>query len=209
MLEKKPENDIEDKLITRNLILIIIVTLILIPIAVFTFVLRKSDTATPSQKASGEASEAITPNSGELGADSKKASKTPKKGKLDDNENYIIKNSYCDSDLTPVNSKYGKYIYYSAIKDNCALVIDENLDYYNEFQVSSYSKAISMKNAWLEQYKNVWEKTTSPINFTYGKYTILNENGNLLGWTLTLSYNSGMEGYQYALDKTDKWIKLD
>lgn len=123
---------------------------------------------------------------------------------IDEKENVgsQIVNSYCDTDLIPEEKDYEEFIYYSAIDNGCALIEKENSKVVGDYTTKAYNKALSLKSDWSNKYQKESDNNTS---FTYGKYTVRNRNGNILGWAVTLTYNTGLKFETYALDKNNDW----
>lgn len=113
-----------------------------------------------------------------------------------------INNSNCDRDLNPINSIYNKYIYYNTIKNGCAMITEDNSKYIAEYTAKAYNKAVSLKSKWEDTY--IESKSDETGTFAYGKYTIKNKNGNILGFAITLTYNTSV----YALDSNDNWVLI-
>jgi hypothetical protein len=113
-----------------------------------------------------------------------------------------IKNSYCDTNLTPVDGDFKNYIYYSAVHEGCALIEKENSKIVGEYTTKAYNKALNLKGKWADKYATENNNNTS---YTYGKFTIKNSNGNTIGWAVTLTYNTGLKFETFALDSNDEW----
>ena len=113
-----------------------------------------------------------------------------------------IKNSYCDTNLTPIDGDFKNYIYYSAVHEGCALIEKENSKIVGEYTTKAYNKALNLKSKWANKYATENNNNTS---YTYGKFTIKNSNGNTIGWAVTLTYNTGLKFETFALDSNDEW----
>lgn len=203
MKDKSPITD-SDKIvesnINKNLIIVIIAILVLTPIAIFT-TLNKKD----SPKSSNEATVIENKKNSDIDSSGQTSVKTPENGQKKAD---AIHNSYCDMDLTPTINYLKDYIYTSAVTDGCAIISTENPEYISKKTTEAYNKAVVMKDKWLKQYSDKVD-TASMVNFVFGQYTILNKNGNTLGWVITLSYHIGLNGAQYYLNTNDEWVLID
>lgn len=179
----------EEQIVNKKLIIMIIVTVLLLPFVIMTYVnnLNKIEETLAENPYYEESIDNI-------------------EKEADKHEEIIkISNSYCDNITISTEPKLEKYIYYNTVQDNCAMITQENSKLIGEYTTKAYKKATSLKEKWEETFPDVANEEGNK-HFTYGKQTIKNKNGNIIGFVVTLTYNNSFIGKTYALNpNTDEW----
>lgn len=191
----------KDKKTQKQLIVLIALTIILLPFVLRTFIETKNKKEEPKKSVwntNSEQKDIIKDNNNDSPSEEEKNNKNNK-----DNLESKIKNSYCDTYLTPENSVYKDYIYYSTVVDNCALIADDNNELISEYTLKAYNKALKEKSKWSEKFSN--KENNSQVSLAYGKFTIKNKNGNILGFAVTITVNKSNETKIYALTEDNEW----
>lgn len=188
----------KDKKTQKQLIALIALTIILLPFVLRTFIETKNKKEEPNKSVwntNSEQKDTIKDNNNDSPSEGKKDNKDNLKSK--------IKNSYCDTYLTPEDSVYKDYIYYNTVVDNCVLIANDNNELISEYTLKAYNKALKEKSKWSEKFSN--KENNSQVSLAYGKFTVKNKNGNILGFAVTITVNKASETKVYALTKDDEW----
>ena len=188
----------KDKKTQKQLITLIVLTMILLPFVLKTFIDTKNKKEEPKKSVwntNSEQKDTIKDDNNDSSSGEEENDKNDLKSK--------IKNSYCDTYLTPEDSVYKDYIYYSTVVDNCALIANENNELISEYTLKAYNKALKEKSKWSKKFSN--KENNSQVSLAYGKFTIKNKNGNILGFAVTITVNKSNETKIYALTKDNEW----